>query len=317
MNNIDKEFLNKFARVCEMAAYGASKFKGKNDKIAADQAAVDEMRAELNKIKMRGRIVIGEGEMDEAPMLYIGEEVGTGNGPKLDIAVDPLEGTNFTAKNLPNAISVLCVTNRGGLLSAPDTYMEKIAVGSGLPDNIIDLDFSVEKNIKLISEAKNTTPDKITACVLKRPRHDKIVKSLKDLDVKIKFISDGDVTGVISVLDQNSPVDIYLGIGGGPEGVLSAAALDCMGGQMQTRLVLNDEKEIIRAKNLGIKDIKKKYNIKDMIKGDVIFCATGVTDGDLVEGVKKDFKSFTASTLILHKSENISKKISNKININE
>ena len=223
MNNIDKEFLNKFARVCEMAAYGASKFKGKNDKIAADQAAVDEMRAELNKIKMRGRIVIGEGEMDEAPMLYIGEEVGTGNGPKLDIAVDPLEGTNFTAKNLPNAISVLCVTNRGGLLSAPDTYMEKIAVGSGLPENIIDLDFSVEKNIKLISEAKNTTPDKITACVLKRPRHDKIVKSLKDLDVKIKFISDGDVTGVISVLDQNSPVDIYLGIGGGPEGVLSGS----------------------------------------------------------------------------------------------
>ena len=316
MKNISKEFLYKFARVCERAAYGASKLRGKNDKFAADQAAVDEMRRELNKINMKGRIVIGEGEMDEAPMLYIGEKVGTGNGPYLDIAVDPLEGTNFTAKNLPNAISVLCVTNYGGLLSAPDTYMEKIAVGSGLPKNLIDLDYSVEKNIKLISDAKNTSPDKITACVLKRPRHNNIVKSLKDLGVKIKFISDGDVTGVISVLDPNSPIDIYLGTGGGPEGVLSAAALDCMGGQMQTRLVLNDQNEVKRAKNLGIKDLKRKYNISDMIKGDVIFCATGVTDGDLVKGVKDNSDSFVATTFLLHKSQKISKKTSNIIKKN-
>ena len=186
--------------------------------MAADQAAVDELRSELNKINIQGKIVIGEGEMDEAPMLFIGEKVGSGSGPELDIAVDPLEGTNFTAKNLPNAISVLCVTNKGGLLSAPDTYMEKIAIGSGLPKNIIDLDNSIEKNIKLLSEAKNTIPEKLTACVLKRPRHDNIIKSLNDLKVNIKLISDGDVTGVISVVDESSPVDIYLGTGGGPEG---------------------------------------------------------------------------------------------------
>tara|TARA_A100001011_G_C14319123_1_gene849578 strand:- start:1753 stop:2700 length:948 start_codon:yes stop_codon:yes gene_type:complete len=313
LKNINSKLLNSFIKVSERAAYGASKFRGKNDKIAADQAAVDEMRSELNKINMRGRVVIGEGEMDEAPMLFIGEKVGDGKGEEMDIAVDPLEGTNFTAKNLPNAISVLSVTHKGGLLSAPDTYMEKIAIGSGLPDKIIDLDNSVEKNIKLLSEAKNTTPDKITACVLKRPRHDKIIKSLNELKVKIKFISDGDVTGVISVVDPNSNIDIYLGTGGGPEGVLAAAALDCLGGQMQTRLVLNDDKEVNRAKKLGITNLKKKYNIEDMIKGDVIFCATGVTDGEFLKGIndKEDF--FEATTFALHKSQKLSKKITNVI----
>ena len=308
---IEPKLLNKFIRVCERAAFGASKFRGKNDKIAADQAAVDEMRSELNKIDMKGKVVIGEGEMDEAPMLFIGEEIGTGKGEELEIAVDPLEGTNFAAKNLPNAIAVLAVAKKGGLLSAPDTYMEKIAVGSGLPKGIVDLDNSVEKNIKLLAEAKKIKPEEIIACVLKRPRHDKIVSSLKSLNVKIKFIQDGDVTGVISVVDPISPIDIYLGIGGGPEGVLAAAALDCLGGQMQTRLVLSDDKEINRAKKLGITDLNKKYNIEDMINGDVIFCASGVTDGEMLKGITYKGDSFEASSFVLHKSQKIFKKITN------
>ncbi len=311
MNRINSKLLDQFIKVSERAAFGASKFRGKNDKIAADQAAVDEMRSQLNKIEMRGKVVIGEGEMDEAPMLFIGEKIGSGKVEELDIAVDPLEGTNFTAKNLPNAISVLSVSKKGGLLSAPDTYMEKIAVGSGLPKNIIDLDNSVEKNIKLLSEAKNTTPNKITACILKRARHDKIIQSLEKLNVNIKFISDGDVTGVISVVDPNSSIDIYLGIGGGPEGVLAASALDCLGGQMQTRLVLSNEEEIGRAKKLGITDLKRKYNIEDMIKGDVIFCATGVTDGEMLNGINDKGDFFEATTFALHKSFKISKKIKN------
>ena len=313
MNIINPKLLDKFIRVSERAAFGASKFRGKNDKIAADQAAVDEMRSELNKIDMKGRVVIGEGEMDEAPMLFIGEKIGNGTGDEIDIAVDPLEGTNFTAKNLPNAISVLSVSKKGGLISAPDTYMEKIAVGSGLPKNIVDLDNSVDKNIKLLSEAKNTSPEKITACVLKRSRHDKIIKSLNELKVKIKFISDGDVTGAISVVDPNSSVDIYLGIGGGPEGVLAATALDCLGGQMQTRFVLSDKEEINRAKKLGITDLNKKYNIEDMIKGDVIFCATGVTDGEMLKGINDKGDFFEASSFVLHKSQKLSKKITNRI----
>ena len=311
MKPINKNLLNKFISLSERAAFGASLFRGKNDKIAADQAAVDEMRSELNKIEMNGKVVIGEGEMDEAPMLFIGEKIGTGKGDELDIAVDPLEGTNFTAKNLPNAISVLAVTQKNGLLSAPDTYMEKIAIGSGFPKNIIDLDNSVEKNIRQLAEAKNVKPDELTACVLKRSRHDKIISSLKELNVKINFIMDGDVTGVISVVDKNSPIDIYLGVGGGPEGVLAAAALHCLGGQMQTRLVMSDQEEINRAKKLGITDLNKKYNIEDMVKGDVIFCATGVTEGDMLKGIKHINDSFEATSFVLHKSQNFSKKITN------
>ena len=307
-------YLDQFIKVAERAAYGASKFRGKNDKIAADQAAVDQMRTEINKINIKGRVVIGEGEMDEAPMLFIGENVGTGIGEEIDIAVDPLEGTNFTAKNLPNAISVLAVTRKGDLLSAPDTYMEKIAVGPDLPNNLLDLDNSVEKNIKLLAEAKNTQPDKLTACVLKRSRHEKIIQSLEKLNVKINYIQDGDVTGVISVVDNNSNTDIYLGVGGGPEGVLAAAALDCLGGQMQTRLVLSDDAEVKRAKKLGITDLKRKYNISDMVKGDVIFCATGVTDGDMLKGINLiNDNEFEATTFALHKSQKISKIVKNII----
>ena len=311
---INPNLLNSFIKVCERAAYGASNLRGKNDKIAADQAAVDEMRTEINKINIKGRVVIGEGEMDEAPMLFIGENVGTGIGEEIDIAVDPLEGTNFTAKNLPNAISVLAATRKGDLLSAPDTYMEKIAVGPDLPNNLLDLDNSVEKNIKLLAEAKNTQPDKLTACILKRSRHDKIIQSLKKLNVKINYIQDGDVTGVISVADNNSNTDIYLGVGGGPEGVLAAAAIDCLGGQMQTRLVLSDDNEVNRAKKLGITDLKRKYNISDMVKGDVIFCATGVTNGDMLKGINIiNDNEFEATTFALHKSQKISKIVKNII----
>ena len=310
---IESKLLNSFIRACEKAAFGASKLKGKNDKIAADKAAVDEMRKELNKIDMKGKVVIGEGEMDEAPMLYINEEIGTGKGDHLDIAVDPLEGTNFVAKNLPNAISVMAVAKKGCLLSAPDTYMEKIAVGKGFKKNIIDLDNSVEENIKLISAAKKLKPENLTACVLKRSRHDKIISSLESLNVKIKFITDGDVTGVISVVDPSTNVDIYLGTGGGPEGVLAAAALHCLGGQMQTRLVFNNNEEINRAKALGIKDLKKKYNIEDMIKDDVIFCASGITDGEMLRGVRDIGDKFEVNSLVLHKSQNISKKVTNII----
>ena len=283
---INKKFIDSFARATERAAYGASLFKGKGDKIAADQASVDEMRKQLNLIEMKGKIVIGEGELDEAPMLYINEIVGKKIGVSFDIAVDPLEGTNFIAKNLPNALSVLAVTEKNNLLNAPDIYMEKIAIGPNLKKNLVDLDFSVEKNIELLAKEKKVSPSDLTACVLKRPRHDEIIKSLKSLNVKIKYISDGDVSGVISVAYPDSKIDIYLGIGGGPEGVLAAAALSCLNCQMQTRLKYQDENEKKRAINLGIKDLDKKYNIEDMVKGDVIFCATGVTDGDYLKGIK-------------------------------
>ena len=310
---INKTLIKSFALSTERAAYGASLYKGKNDKIGADQAAVDEMRQQLNKINMKGKVVIGEGELDEAPMLYINEELGTRKGDEFDIAVDPLEGTNFTAKNLPNALSVLAVTRRGNLLHAPDIYMEKIAIGPSLPKNLIDLDFSVKKNIELLSEAKNTTPDKLTACVLKRPRHDLIIETLNSMKVKINFITDGDVFGVISVADPKFNIDIYIGTGGGPEGVLAAAALDCLDCQMQTRLSFQNQKEKNRAKNLGIVDLNKKYNIEDMIKGDVIFCATGVTDGDLVKGIRDFGNFFESQTFVLHKSSKTNKIIKNRI----
>ena len=310
---IDKALIESFARATERAAYGASLFKGKGDKVGADQSAVDEMRMQLNKINMKGKIVIGEGELDEAPMLYIGEEVGNKTGEEFDIAVDPLEGTNFTAKNLPNALSVLAVTRKGNLLHAPDTYMEKIAIGPGLPKNLVDLDFSVEKNIKLLADAKNISPDKLTACVLERPRHNLIVDSLNSMGVKIIFITDGDVLGVISVADPKSNIDIYLGTGGGPEGVLAAAALSCLNSQMQTRLVFQNDDEKNRAKKVGIEELNIKYNMNDMIKGDVIFCATGVTDGNLVKGIKDVKDYFEAETLVLHKSSKTNKIIKNKI----
>ena len=308
---IDKKYINQFANVTSRAAFESYSFVGKKDKTAADKAAVDSMRTELNKINMNGKIVIGEGEIDEAPMLYIGEKVGTKKGQELDIALDPLEGTNFVAKNLPNSFSVLAAAEEDKLFFAPDTYMEKIAIGSNLPKNLVDLDNSVEKNISLLAEAKNTTPNKITVCILDRPRHDKIISSLKKMNVNLKLISDGDVSGIIYIVDQNSPVDMYMGIGGGPEGVLAAAALSCYGGQIQTRLVL-DADESVRAKKMGITDLKRKYNIDDMIKGDVMFCATAITNGDLANGIKDQKEFYEASTIALHKDGKINTLFKNK-----
>ena len=311
--SIDSKFLNLFIKATEKAAIGASKFIGKKDKIAADKGAVDPMRRELNKINMEGTIVIGEGEMDEAPMLYIGERLGTLNGPKFDIAVDPLEGTKFTANNQPNAFSVIAVANKGDLLSAPDTYMEKIAIGDNLPKNLLDIDFGVEKNINLLAKAKNKKVSDLNVCVLERPRHDEIVKVLNKIGANINYIADGDIAGVLSVIGEQPKNDIYYSIGGGPEGVLAAAALSCFGGQIQGRLVLNEE-EKIRAKKLGIKDFNKKYNIDDMVRGDIIFCATGVTSGDLAKGVKDLGNEFEVTTFALHKSKKINKIITNIYN---
>ena len=246
-------------------------------------------------------------------MLYINEKVGSQHGEEFDIAVDPLEGTNFTAKNLPNALSVLAVAKKGNLLHAPDIYMEKIAIGPNLPKNLVDLDFDVKKNINLLSKATSKQIKDLSICVLDRPRHKKIIESLKSVGAKIKFISDGDVSGVISVGYKNSNIDMYIGIGGGPEGVLAAAALSCMNCQMQTRLVFQNNDEKIRAKKLGIKDFGKKYNIEDMVKDDVLFSATGVTDGDLVKGIKDFGDKFSSETLVLHKSSKIKKIVKNLI----
>ena len=311
--SIDPKFLNLFIKATENGAIGASKFIGKKDKIAADKGAVDPMRKELNKINMEGTVVIGEGEMDEAPMLYIGEKLGTLNGPKFDIAVDPLEGTKFTANNQPNAFSVIAIAEQGNLLSAPDTYMEKIAVGSNLPKNLLDLDNGVKKNINLLADAKKKKISEINACVLKRPRHDHIVKELTKMGVQINYITDGDIAGALTVIGDNPKNDIYYSTGGGPEGVIVAAALSCYGGQIQGRLVLDDD-EKVRAKKLGIKNFDKKYNIDEIIKGDVIFCASGVTDGDLAKGVENLGNEYKVTTFALHKSQKIIKTISNIYN---
>jgi len=308
---IKEDYTKKFVSSTERAAYGASLFVGKGDKIAADKAAVNEMREVLNNIDMKGKVVIGEGELDEAPMLYIGEILGTGRGEELDIAVDPLEGTNFVAKNLPNALSVVAVTKKGNLLHAPETYMEKICIGEGYSKNLVDLDNSIRKNIENLADEKGTNPTNITACVLNRPRHKEIIDELNSLGVKIKLISDGDVSGAISVAIKKFKIDIYIGIGGGPEGVLAAAALKCLNSQMQTRLVFQNKKEKERSKKFGISDLNKKYSIEDMVKGDVIFCATGITDGELLKGIKSQSDKFESETYLLHLESKTNKIIKN------
>ena len=305
--SLDKSYLDQFVKVTEFAAYGASPFIGKGNKNAADQGAVDRMRTELNKIEMIGTVVIGEGEMDEAPMLYIGEKVGTKKGIEIDIALDPLEGTNFTAKNLPGAFSVLVVAEKGNLLSAPDTYMEKIVIGANLPKNLLDLDNTIKENINLLAHSKNKKISELSACVLNRSRHKEIIDTLKKLDVKINCITDGDIAGALTVVGESPKNDIYLGIGGGPEGVITAAALSCYGGQIQGRLIL-DENEKLRAKDLGIKDLSMKYSTEDMVKGDIIFCASGVTKSDLVDGIIISADKFQVNTLALHRDHNIKKK---------
>lgn len=302
---INSKYIKLFARTTQMAAYGASLYIGKNDKKSADKAAVDLMRNELNKIEMKGRIVIGEGELDKAPMLYIGEKVGNNKGNEFDIAVDPVEGTNFVAKNLPNSIAVLAVAKKGELFHAPETYMDKIVVGPGLPDNLVDLDNDLEKNIINLAKAKNKKMSELTACLLNRPRHNKIINTLKSLNVNLNLITDGDVLGALLVADPKNKVDIFMGIGGGPEGVLAAAALSCFNCQMQTKLIFQNNNEKIRAKKMGIKDLDRKYNINDLIKGDVIFCATGITDGKLVKGIENLDTKFRSETYITHKSSKL------------
>ena len=302
---IDSKYIKLFARTTQMAAYGASLYIGKNDKKSADKAAVDLMRNELNKIEMKGRIVIGEGELDKAPMLYIGERVGNNKGNEFDIAVDPVEGTNFVAKNLPNSIAVLAVAKKGELFHAPETYMDKIVVGPGLPDNLVDLDNDLEKNIINLAKAKNKKMSELTACLLDRPRHNKIINTLKSLNVNLNLITDGDVLGALLVADPKNKVDIFMGIGGGPEGVLAAAALSCFNCQMQTKLIFQNDNEKIRAKKMGIKDLDRKYNINDIIKGDVIFCATGITDSKLVKGIENLGTKFRSETYVTHKSSKL------------
>ena len=303
---IDKKYIDLFHDVSAKAAYSSYHLVGKKDKIAADKAAVDSMRNELNKIDMNGKIVIGEGELDEAPMLYIGEKLGTGNGPFFDIAVDPLEGTNFAANNLPGALTVISVAEKSNLFNAPETYMDKIAISS--PENgVVDLDNSVSKNIKNLAELKNTKPENLTACILDRPRHKKQIDELKSLNVNLKLITDGDVSGALYVTDKKFDIDIFLGIGGGPEGVLAASALDAYGCYFQGRFIFDTEEDKIRAKKMGINDFTQKYELNEIVSGDSIFCATGITSGDLVSGIKVSDNKFISETLITHKSTNFKK----------
>ena len=301
---LDKELLNNLVNITSSAAISSFPHVGKKNKELTDKAATDDMRKNLNKLDISGEVVIGEGELDEAPMLYIGEKLGTGKGPFIDIAVDPVEGTNFVANNLPGALSVLAVSNKGNLFHAPETYMNKIAVGNDVPIDAVDLDFSVEKNIKNIADVKNKDIKKITACLLDRPRHKSIIEELIRLNVNLKLITDGDVSGALLVTDQKHDVDIFLGIGGGPEGVLAASALDAFECKFQGRFLFKTDKDIKRAKDMGIDDLNKKYDLKEIVKGDSIFCATGITSGDLVNGIKIKNNHFVSETLVTHKSSN-------------
>jgi fructose-1,6-bisphosphatase II / sedoheptulose-1,7-bisphosphatase len=284
---LDRILALEIARVTERAAVAAARLRGRGDEKAADQAAVDAMRREMNNLPIIGTVVIGEGERDEAPMLFIGEKVGGGHGPKVDIAVDPLEGTTLCAKNMPGAIATMAVAEANALLNAPDVYMEKIAIGPGYAKGIVDLDASPEDNIRALARAKGSKPEEITALILDRPRHADLVAAVRRAGAAVRFITDGDVAGVIHTADPESTgIDIYLGVGGAPEGVLAASALACIGGQIQGRLVLDTEEKRGRAAKMGIKDPRKKYAMEDMVKGDCVFAATGVTTGSMLKGVR-------------------------------
>ena len=312
---IDKKFIDQFINVTSKAALKSSYYVGKKDKIAADKAATDSMRFELNKLDMNGKVVIGEGELDDAPMLFIGELLGTKNGPSFDIAVDPLEGTNFAANNLPGALSVIAIAEKNNLLNAPETYMDKIAVGKDVPKDVVDLDYSIKKNVGNLADIKNKKPEDLTVCILDRARHKKKIEELIDLKVKLKLITDGDVSGALLVSDTKYNVDLFLGIGGGPEGVLSASALDAYNCQFQGRFIFKDEKDISRAKEMGIKELDKKYDLKEIVTGDSIFCATGITSGDLVRGIKINNNKYISETLVTHKSSNFRKVIRQENNL--
>ena len=305
---INKKFVDQLINVTSKAALEASYLVGKKDKIAADKAAVDSMRFLLNKLDMQGQIVIGEGELDEAPMLYIGEKLGTKDGPQLDIAVDPLEGTNFVANNLPGALSVIAIAEKNNLFNAPETYMEKIS-SKVTEKNVIDLDHTIKQNIFNLSDYLNKNPENLTACILDRPRHYKIIDELKKLKVNLKLITDGDVSGALLVTDEKYNVDIFLGIGGGPEGVLAASALDTFNCNFQGRFLFKTDKDKLRAKKMGIKDLSKKYELNEIVTGDSIFCATGITSGELVSGIEINGNEFISETLVTHKSSKFKKVI--------
>ena len=309
---LDRLLVLEMVRVTEAAAINASKLIGRGDEKAADAAAVEAMRDALNKLPFDGTVVIGEGERDEAPMLYIGEKVGSaqGSGPRIDIALDPLEGTTITAKAGPNALAVLAIAEQGGLLNAPDTYMEKLAIGPGYPDGTIDLTRSAAENVRAIAKAKGVDPGDIIACVLDRPRHSGIIAELRALGCGIKLIPDGDVAGVIATTDAETGIDVYMGTGGAPEGVLAAAALRCVGGQMQGRLLFRNDDEIARARRWGIDELERVYALDDMAKGDCIFAATGVTDGSLLNGVHRTKNHVTTDSLVMRASTGTVRRVS-------
>ena len=313
---IDKKYIDHFINVSSKAALASSYLVGKKDKIAADQAAVDSMRSELNKIDMNGKVVIGEGSLDEAPMLFTGELLGNKNGPIFDIAVDPLEGTNFAANNLPGAISVIAISEKGNLFNAPETYMDKIATGK-VENGLIDLDYSIKKNISNLADFMNKDILSITACVMDRPRHKEIIEELKKLRVNVKLITDGDVLGALYVSDPKYDIDIFLGIGGGPEGVLAASALDAYDCHFQGRFIFDNDKDIIDAKKMGITDLNKKYELNEIIKGDSIFCATGITTSNVLSGIEVKDNNYISETLVTHKSSNFKKIIKRTNSIKE
>ncbi len=310
---IDTKFINQFINVTSKAALAASYLIGKKDKIAADQAAVNSMRTGLNDINMDGQVVIGEGVLDEAPLLYTGELLGTKKGPSFDIAVDPVEGTNFIANNLPGGITVLSIGEKGNLFNAPETYMNKIATGK-IDKGLIDLDFPLEKNIKNLSEFKNKDVSSLTVCILDRPRHKVIIEKLKDLNVNIKLITDGDVLGALYVSDPKYNVDMFLGIGGGPEGVLAACALDTYDCHFQGRFIFDNQKDIFEAKSMGVTDLNKKYELNEIVKGDSIFCATGITNSEVLKGIIIEGDKFISETLVTHKNSNL-KKVIKSVNL--
>jgi fructose-1,6-bisphosphatase II / sedoheptulose-1,7-bisphosphatase len=303
---------NQAVDAAELAAAAAARLVGRGDKIAADQAAVDAMRTGLNAMAMKGRIVIGEGERDEAPMLYIGEEVGTGEGPEIDIALDPLEGTSLTAKGMNNSLAVLALAPRGGLLHAPDTYMDKIACGAGYPAGAIDLDASGADNVRSLAKAKGVAPADITVCVLDRERHEAIIESVRSAGARVLYITDGDVAGVINAADPDGGADLYIGRGGAPEGVLGAAALRCLGGQMQTRLHFRNDDERERARRTGITDLDRKYDLHEMASEHCLFVAAGVTEGDLVHGVRFGAGYVETQTLLFSSVTGLRRRISTR-----
>jgi len=303
---IEKKYIDHFINVSSKAALASSYLVGKKDKNATDLAAVDSMRVELNKIDMNGKVVIGEGILDEAPMLYTGELLGNKNGPEFDIAVDPVEGTNFAANDLPGAISVIAIAEKGNLFNAPETYMNKIATGK-IEKGVIDLDYSLKKNISNLAEFMNKDISSITACILDRQRHKKIINELKNLKVNLKLITDGDVLGALYVSNPKYNVDIFLGVGGGPEGVLAASALDAYDCHFQGRFIFDNDKDISDAKKMGITDLNKKYELNEIVKGDSIFCATGITTSDVLSGIEISNNDYTSETLVTHKSSNFKK----------